>query len=109
MARSAGLGKGLASLIPMEEDNTSIPSPQTVPTASLSPNPFQPRKNVEDSGLESLAQSIRTHGVLQPLIVRKKGDTYEIVAGERRWRAATQVGIRFPKAQSNEPQNIYRF
>ena len=93
MARSAGLGKGLASLIPVEEGNTSAPSPQTVPTTSLVPNPFQPRKNVEDSGLESLAQSIRTHGVLQPLIVRVKGDTYEIVAGERRWRAATQVGI----------------
>jgi ParB family chromosome partitioning protein len=59
----------------------------------LAPNPFQPRTTIDDVKLEELAQSIRTNGVIQPIIVRKAGATYEIVAGERRWRAAQQAGL----------------
>ena len=92
MARAAGLGKGLASLIPTETEQ-AVSAPQTVPCSDLTPNPFQPRQTMDDGSLESLAQSIRTHGVLQPLLVRQSTGGYEIVAGERRWRAATMAGI----------------
>ncbi len=57
------------------------------------PNPRQPRGHIEDSALEELAQSIRAHGVIQPILVRAAGDRYEIVAGERRWRAAQRAGL----------------
>ena len=92
MARVAGLGKGLASLIPTETEQ-AVSASQTVPCSDLTPNPFQPRQTMDDGSLESLAQSIRTHGVLQPLLVRQSAGGYEIVAGERRWRAATMAGI----------------
>ena len=92
MARTAGLGKGLASLIPTETEQ-AVSTPQTVPCSDLTPNPFQPRQTMDDGSLESLAQSIRTHGVLQPLLVRQSTGGYEIVAGERRWRAAIMAGI----------------
>jgi len=92
MARVAGLGKGLASLIPTETEQ-AVSASQTVPCSDLTPNPFQPRQTMDDGSLESLAQSIRTHGVLQPLLVRQSTGGYEIVAGERRWRAASMAGI----------------
>lgn len=59
----------------------------------LLPNPFQPRKQFDDTALRELAQSIETYGILQPIIVRKKGKRYEILAGERRFRAAQQAGL----------------
>ncbi|MFB9991553.1 ParB/RepB/Spo0J family partition protein [Deinococcus oregonensis] len=65
----------------------------TLPVTALAPSPFQPRRRVEDSALEQLVASIRTQGVLQPLLVRPVGDGYEIVAGERRWRAAQLAGL----------------
>lgn len=88
-----GLGRGLSAL--MSDVNlgaTSEAAPRRadmrLPVERLRPNPLQPRKDFEVEALQSLADSIRNKGVIQPLIVRPVGDAYEIVAGERRWRAA---------------------
>ncbi|MEZ5798639.1 MAG: ParB/RepB/Spo0J family partition protein [Paracoccaceae bacterium] len=88
-----GLGRGLSAL--MSDVNLS-PANETAPrrpdarlaVEKLRPNPLQPRKDFEPEALQALADSIRQKGVIQPLIVRPVGDAYEIVAGERRWRAA---------------------
>ena len=64
-----------------------------LPPNALSPNPYQPRNNVEETDILSLARSIETSGLLQPIAVRRKGDQYEIIAGERRWRAAQHLGL----------------
>nr|WP_246580784.1 ParB/RepB/Spo0J family partition protein [Deinococcus aestuarii] len=66
---------------------------QSLPVASLRPGPVQPRRAFTETGLQDLARSMREHGVLQPLLVRPVGDGYEIVAGERRWRAAGLAGL----------------
>ncbi|GAB1361241.1 ParB/RepB/Spo0J family partition protein [Rhodobacter sp.] len=92
-AEKKGLGRGLSAL--MSDVNlgaTSESSPRRADTRlaveKLRPNPLQPRKDFEPEALQALADSIRQKGVIQPLIVRPQGDGYEIVAGERRWRAA---------------------
>ena len=81
------LGRGLDSLIPKNLETESA-GYQMVSTDLLKPNASQPRKHFEQSALEELAESIRENGVIQPLIVRKENGVFEIVAGERRWRAA---------------------
>ena len=81
------LGRGLDSLIPKSLE-TEPEGYQMVSTDLLKPNPSQPRKQFEQGALEELAESIRENGVIQPLIVRKENGGFEIVAGERRWRAA---------------------
>ena len=90
------LGRGLSALIP----DAALPppplrdaSPQELDIDLLTPNPRQPRTYIEEAQLEELAQSIRTHGVLQPVLVRRVDDRFEIVAGERRWRAAQRAGL----------------
>ena len=90
-----GLGRGLSALmadIPAQvtEPSQSAPSDMRIPIEKIVPNPEQPRRTFDQSALEELANSIRAKGVIQPLIVRKSpdSDTYEIVAGERRWRAS---------------------
>lgn len=89
------LGRGLSSLLPARKEET--PAPATgllrVPLAKVDPNPAQPRNIFRPDQLQELADSIRVHGIIQPLIVRHKGDRYELVAGERRWRAARLVGL----------------
>lgn len=82
-----GLGRGLDSLIPKSPE-TESEGYRMVSTDLLKPNPSQPRKHFEQDALEELAESIRENGVIQPLIVRKENGGFEIVAGERRWRAA---------------------
>ena len=82
-----GLGRGLDSLIPKSPE-TESEGYRMVSTDLLKPNPSQPRKQFEQGALEELAESIREKGVIQPLIVREKNGGFEIVAGERRWRAA---------------------
>ena len=95
------LGRGLNALIP-----PAPPPPATAPASArpagppqeldidlLTPNPRQPRTYIEETKLEELAQSIRSNGVIQPILVRPSGDRYEIVAGERRWRAAQRAGL----------------
>jgi ParB family chromosome partitioning protein len=91
------LGRGLSALIPQAPPTPPAPSgtarPQELDIDQLTPNPLQPRSHIEESALEELAQSIRSHGVLQPILVRRVGDRVEIIAGERRWRAAQRAGL----------------
>src|ERR1700739_3791309 len=88
------LGKGLNSLLPArlkstQREATHPAQPVTeLPVSKIKPNPFQPRRQFHEDALQELAQSIRVNGIIQPLSVRKKGDEYQIIAGERRWRAA---------------------
>ncbi len=90
--RRRGLGRGLGALLPgagsLERERTN-----EVPLALLTPNPFQPRQITDTQELAGLADSIRKHGVLQPIIVRPVRGGYEVVAGERRWRAAEAAGL----------------
>lgn len=82
-----GLGKGLDAIFKGQEmvNGNQV---EKIKVRSIKPNPFQPRKEFSDEALEELATSIKEHGVLQPIIVRKKGVSYEIVVGERRFRAS---------------------
>src|SRR5205085_1904352 len=91
MDKRPALGKGLSALIPDEPEvhATSI----DVDIDRLSPNEFQPRGSVDDAKLEELTQSVASHGIIQPIIVRKVGDRFQIIAGERRWRAARRAGL----------------
>ena len=90
--RRPALGKGLSALIP---DVPEAPSqgPLEVDIDLLSPNEQQPRIQMDDARLEELAQSIRANGIIQPILVRKIGASYRIIAGERRWRAAQRAGL----------------
>lgn len=97
MARQGGLGRGLGALIPpgAAEGRTPVGSGyQELPIAAIRPNPYQPRDQFDEESIGSLADSIREVGVLQPILVRPAGDGYELIAGERRWRAAKRVGLR---------------
>ena len=98
------LGRGLNVLIP-EQNKTTDESAQkevvkevekevTLKISEIEPNHNQPRQQFDEDGLEELAESIRQFGVVQPLIVQKKEDYYEIIAGERRWRAARMAGLK---------------
>jgi ParB family chromosome partitioning protein len=97
MAKVA-LGKGLGALL-----NTKVISPipnaeagervQMIPLTSIQPSPFQPRHEFRDEQLSELVESIRTKGIIQPLILRRTENHYELIAGERRWRAATRLGL----------------
>jgi ParB family transcriptional regulator, chromosome partitioning protein len=89
------LGRGLSALIP--EAPVAPASSERgldVDTDLLHPNPFQPRVHLDDAKIDELARSIRTHGIIQPIVVRRAaGEGYEIVAGERRWRASQRAGL----------------
>ncbi|HVZ68659.1 MAG TPA: ParB/RepB/Spo0J family partition protein [Rhizomicrobium sp.] len=96
--KRSGLGRGLSALIgdDIAPARADAKGARTLPIAFLKPNPNQPRKNFAEAELEDLANSIREKGVLQPILVRPvKGasDSYEIVAGERRWRAAQRAKL----------------
>ena len=105
--KKKGLGKGLDSLIPDKplkttttntstplEDNKSDTGERMMKINMVEPNREQPRKNFEEDALLELADSIKQFGVLQPLLVRKRKDYFEIIAGERRWRAAKMAGVK---------------
>ncbi|MBX6394656.1 MAG: ParB/RepB/Spo0J family partition protein, partial [Alicyclobacillaceae bacterium] len=66
---------------------------QEVPVDQIVPSPYQPRVSFDEQGLEELSQTIRTHGMIQPIVVRQKGGRYELIAGERRLRAAKRLGL----------------
>ena len=89
--KRGGLGRGLSALIPgaVEEGSGLL----EVPVGAIAPGPKQPRTNFDDESLESLALSIREVGVLQPIVVRRSGEGYELIAGERRLRAAKRAGL----------------
>ncbi|WP_422446265.1 ParB/RepB/Spo0J family partition protein [Thermoanaerobacterium sp. DL9XJH110] len=86
-----GLGKGLGALIPMDEKGQE--NVTEIPLKEIFANQNQPRKNFDEDKLKELAESMKEHGVLQPVILRKKTKGYELVAGERRWRAAKMAGL----------------
>jgi ParB family chromosome partitioning protein len=93
MARRSGLGRGLGALIP-DDDDVEGASLREVPISSIEPNPYQPRVHFDEATLASLAESIEEVGVLQPILVRPLDDgTYQLIAGERRWRAAQRAGL----------------
>ncbi len=110
MALKRGLGKGLDSLIPTNVMMESEVKHTTVSTASsaeegkdgtlmvklskVEPNREQPRKNFDEDSLQELAESLKQFGMLQPILVQNRGDYYEIIAGERRWRAAKIAGLK---------------
>ncbi len=85
-----GLGRGLSSLI---GDNNSEPKSNKVSISKIVRNKLQPRKNFNKEHMEDLTNSIKERGIIQPIIVRKKFDKYEIIAGERRWQAAQNAGL----------------
>lgn len=91
-----GLGKGFDALIPKDLDiaglNEKSERIQQLSIKQVQPNPDQPRKHFDDQALAELAESIKNYGIVQPLVVTKTGDTYVIIAGERRWRAAQLAG-----------------
>src|SRR6266436_4335489 len=98
MPKPAALGKGLGALI-----NVRVASPTPIPERGervqmialeqIVPTPLQPRTVFRDENLQEMVESIKQHGIIQPLICRKSGDKYELIAGERRWRAAQRVGL----------------
>lgn len=102
MAKSRGLGKGLKALIPDESfmsiDNSDTENAEKLvfflQINKIRPNADQPRKKFNREKLEELAASIKEHGILQPLVVRPENNGYTIIAGERRWRAATMAGLK---------------
>lgn len=94
MAKRGGLGRGLDALISEATAESGNTPEATLPIEKIKRNPKQPRKNFDEEALDELADSIRQNGVLQPILVRKKGDTYEIVAGERRYQASKRAGLK---------------
>lgn len=99
MSRKSGLGRGLGALIPSEYSDLAGTVDESrglleVPHAALSPNPRQPRGHFDEEALAGLTASISELGILQPILVRRAGEErYEIIAGERRWRAAKRAGL----------------
>ena len=106
MARRGGLGKGLGALIPpgtsLDSDTDTGGGLEELPTSAIKPNRFQPRGHFDEEALGALADSIREVGVLQPILVRPVDDGYELIAGERRWRAARRVGLQMIPALVRE-------
>src|SRR6187549_1184184 len=94
-----GLGRGLGALIPGKpgQDSAIQNVVRQIPIAQIEPNPKQPRKNFTAAALDELAASIREHGIIQPLVVQEVqtpyGSRYQLIAGERRWRAAQRAGM----------------
>jgi ParB family transcriptional regulator, chromosome partitioning protein len=96
VARPGGLGRGLGALIPpgaAESKAPAISGYREIPIASIKPNKYQPRDVFDEEALGALADSIREVGLLQPVLVRPAGEGFELIAGERRWRAARRVGL----------------
>jgi len=94
MEKRSALGKGLSALIPETPDAiVARPGVTELDVDLLSPNHQQPRLHMDDSRLDELAQSIKSNGIIQPILVRRVGADYKIIAGERRWRAAQRAGL----------------
>jgi ParB family chromosome partitioning protein len=92
------LGRGLGALIPQKTPAPAVAPPAPagateVPITLIEPNPYQPRKSFKDASLEELANSVREHGIVQPLVVTRAGERYQLIAGERRFRAAQKAGL----------------
>ncbi|OGR26556.1 MAG: chromosome partitioning protein ParB, partial [Desulfuromonadales bacterium GWD2_54_10] len=94
MLKKSGLGKGMAALLQVPEAVVDNKSYFICPIEQIRPNKNQPRKHFAADKLEELAASIREQGIIQPLVVTRKDGFYEIIAGERRWRASQKAGLR---------------
>ena len=100
MSKKFGLGKGLGALIPEEEAQEEQKPDRNSSAANLvsinliKPNAGQPRKAFDEEKIQQLSESIKEHGIIQPILLKKDGDTYSIIAGERRWRAAKAAGLK---------------
>ncbi|HTM75332.1 MAG TPA: ParB/RepB/Spo0J family partition protein [Pseudolabrys sp.] len=114
MADHSRLGRGLAALIGDVGDETGVADsgrkPRRAPIENLQPNPRNPRRLFTDDELDELAGSIRERGIIQPIVVRAlKGDSFEIIAGERRWRAAQRAGLHdvpIAVVEANDAQSL---
>lgn len=104
MASKGGLGIGLGALF--EDNKTESDSGQMLRISEIEPNRGQPRKNFDDETISALADSIKEHGILQPILVRPYGSGYQIVAGERRWRAARMLGMSEVPVQIKELSDL---
>lgn len=95
MANKGGLGRGLSALISSasEESGLTGESVNEIALSMIEPNPNQPRTDIDQEKVAELADSIKRHGLLQPIIVRPMGERYQIIAGERRWRASRLAGL----------------
>lgn len=95
--QKTGLGKGLSALISVASEPPREMLKEAAKTEvdidRIAPSPFQPRRTFDDAKLQELATSIRQQGIIQPLVVRPKGEHFELIAGERRWRAALKAGL----------------
>jgi ParB family transcriptional regulator, chromosome partitioning protein len=92
-----GLGRGLSALIPIAAEPRTEPKQENsqfeVAVERIVPSPLQPRRAFDEAKIEELASSIRSQGIIQPLVVRPNGEQFELIAGERRWRAAMKAGL----------------
>src|SRR5690348_11989337 len=88
------MGRGLAAILSVSVPDGDTPELRELDVDLLTPNAAQPRRSFDEAGLEALAESVRERGVLQPVLARPRpGGTFELVAGERRWRAAKRAGL----------------
>lgn len=97
MSKKFGLGKGLGALIPEQEeivDENSLEKAKLIDINSIKPNNDQPRKSFDEEKIMALSESIKQYGIIQPLVLKKEGEFYIIIAGERRWRASKLAGIK---------------
>ena len=88
------LGKGIDALIPVDDKSSAASNVMELSLDEIRPNPIQPRKSIDQEKLSELAQSIKLHGLISPILVRKFNSRYEIIAGERRYHACRMAGIR---------------
>ncbi|MBI2215110.1 MAG: ParB/RepB/Spo0J family partition protein [Acidobacteria bacterium] len=107
MSKSAKkvLGRGLGALIP-QKDSQPIGhsgSALELPVEAITPNPYQPRKTFDDAAIRELSESVRSHGIVQPLLVTRNGEKYQLIAGERRFRAAKLAGLTTVPAIVKDP------
>ena len=100
------LGRGLGALLSSDRTIDLGSEPAEIEIDSIVPGPMQPRTHFDEASLQNLADSIRAHGIVQPLLVRRREDGYELIAGERRWRAARLAGIsRVPVVVKDVPDD----
>jgi len=108
-AAKRGMGRGLAAILPESAAGLEVGDLRELPVGLIKPNPEQPRTNFDPEALTGLAASIETSGVVQPLLVRPLHDgSYELIAGERRWRAAQQAGLEKVPAIVRNPEHTER-
>ena len=100
-------GLGRAAFLASDSTKASSESLEEIAVESIQPNPYQPRRLFSQQALDELATSIRAAGIIQPIVVRRIGDSYELIAGERRWRAASQAGLATVPAIVREATDSY--